>query len=130
MDHPVIGRAVVCIYVEIEPTHCEYAAVAGHRVEIRPGSRACGTEHDISTARLHESGAIVLCHERHRAVIGQSDPIHAKRIRPRECDCARVSVEDVKRRILSYRIANNSRNRRAVTRRGDLPRIGWQILDH
>src|SRR6476620_11047025 len=28
MDYPVIGCAVVCIHVEIEPAHCEYAAVA------------------------------------------------------------------------------------------------------
>ena len=127
MDYPVIGCAVVCIHVEIEPAHCEYAAVAGHRVGTGSAAGACGGEYDVATAGLHESGAIVLCHEGQRAVIGQSHPVHPKRIRPHERDCASVSVEDVKRRILSYRIANNSRNRRAVTRRGDLPGTGWQI---
>ena len=127
MDYPVIGCAVVCIHVEIEPAHCEYAAVAGHRVRTGSAAGACGGEYDVATAGLHESGAIVLCHEGQRAVIGQSHPVHPKRIRPHERDRASVSVEDVKRRILSYRIANNSRNRRAVTRRGDLPGTGWQI---
>ena len=70
MDYPVIGGAVVCIYVEIKSAHCEYAAVAGHRVGIGPGAGAGCGEHDVATARVHESGAIVLCHEGERAVIG------------------------------------------------------------
>src|SRR6476660_3678866 len=127
MDYPVIGCAVVCIDVEIEPAHCEYGAVSGHRVRTGSGPGACGGEYDVATAGLHESGAIVLCHERQRAIVGQSHPVHPKRIRPTERDRASVSVEDVKRRILSYRIANNSRNRRAVKRRGNITGTGWQI---
>src|SRR6266436_1276376 len=127
MDYLDIGSAIECIHVEIEAAHCEYAAVAGDRIKDVPGAGACHGEYDVAVAGIDESGAIVLCHKRHRAVIGQSHPVHPKRIRPAECHCASVSVEDVKRRILSYRIANNSRNRRAVTRRGDLPGAGWQI---
>ena len=95
MDYPGIGGAVECIHVEIEPAHCEYAAVAGDRVEHRSAAGACDTEYDVAAAGIDESGPIVLRHQRHGAVIGQSNPVHPKRIRPRECDCASVSVKDV-----------------------------------
>src|SRR6476660_5081930 len=127
MDYLDIGSAIECIHVEIEAAHCEHAAVTGDRIKDVPGARACYGENDVAAAGLHESGAIVLCHEGQRAVIGQSHPVHPKWIRPHERDCASVSVEDVKRRILSYRIANNSGSRRAVTRRGDFPGTGWEI---
>jgi len=127
MDYLDIGSAIECIHVEIEAAHCEYAAVAGDRIKDVPGARVCDTEYDVAAAGVDESGAIVLCHQRFRAVVGQSNPIHSKRIRPHERDCAGVSVEDVKRRILSYRIADNSRDPRAVTRRGDLSGTGWQV---
>ena len=65
MDYPVIGCAVECIHVEIEPAHCEYAAVAGHRVELDPAAGACDGEYDVAIAGIDESGAIILCHERH-----------------------------------------------------------------
>ena len=70
VDYPVIGRAVECIHVEIEPAHCEHAAVAGDRVEDRSGAGACGTEYDVTAARIHEGGPIILCHKSHRTVIG------------------------------------------------------------
>ena len=127
MDYLDIGSAIECIHVEIEAAHCEHAAVTGDRIKDVPGARACDTEYDVAAAGVDKSGAIVLCHQRFRAVIGQSHPVHPKWIRPRARDCASVSVKDVKRRILSYRIANNSRNRRAITRSGDLPGAGWQV---
>ena len=114
VDYVIIGRAVECIHVEIEAAHCEYAAVAGDRVKDVPGAGTCDGEYDVAAARVDESGAVVLCHQRFRAVIGQSHPVHPKWIRPRERDCASVSVKDIQRRILSYRITDNSRNSRAV----------------
>src|SRR6266478_4228472 len=114
MDYLGIGRAIECIHVEIEAAHCEYAAVAGDRIKDVPGARACDTEYDVAAAGVDESGAIILCHKRFRAVIGQSHAVHPKGIRPHACDRASVSVKYIQRRILSYRIADNSRNGRSV----------------
>ena len=97
VDYVIIGRAVECIHVEIEAAHCEYAAVAGDRIKDVPGARACDTEYDVAAAGVDESGAIVLCHQRFRAVIGQSNSVHPKGIRPRERDYASVSVKDIQR---------------------------------
>src|SRR5438094_8477429 len=97
MDYLDVGRAIECIHVEIEAAHCEYAAVAGDRIKDVPGARACDTEYDVAAAGVDESGAIVLCHKRLRAVIGQSHSVHPKGIRPYERDRASVSVKDIQR---------------------------------
>src|SRR5437868_5697771 len=97
MDNTVIRDAVKRIHIEIEAAHCEYAAVAGDRIKDVPGARACDTEYDVAAAGVDESGAIVLCHQRLRAVIGQSHSVHPKGIRPHECDGASVSVKDIQR---------------------------------
>jgi len=97
MDYLDVGRAIECVHVEIEAAHCEYAAVAGDRIKDVPGARACDTEYEVAAAGVDESGAIVLCHQRFRAVIGQSHSVHSKWIRPHECDCASVSVKDIQR---------------------------------
>ena len=97
MDYLDVGRAIECVHVEIEAAHCEYAAVAGDRIKDVPGARACDTEYDVAAAGVDESGAIVLCHQRFRAVIGQSHSVHPKGIRPHERDCASVSVKDIQR---------------------------------
>ena len=97
MDYLDVGRAIECVHVEIEAAHCEYAAVAGDRIKDVPGARACDTEYEVAAAGVDESGAIVLCHQRFRAVIGQSHSVHPKGIRPHERDCASVSVKDIQR---------------------------------
>jgi hypothetical protein len=97
MDYLDISRAIECVYVEIETAHCKYVAVAGNWIEDVPRARPCDTEYDVAAAGVDESAAIVLCHKRFRAVIGQSDAVHPKWIRPRACDCARVSVKDIQR---------------------------------
>jgi len=127
MDYLGVSGAIECIDIEIEAAHCEYAAVAGDWIEDVPGARACDTEYDVAAAGIDERGTIVLCHKSDGAVVGQSHPVHAEWIRPCARNCASVSVKDVKRRILSCRIANNSCNSRAVARRGYLPGTGWQI---
>jgi len=97
MDYLDVGSAIECIHVETEAAHCEYAAVAGDRIKNVPGARACDTEYDVAAAGVDKSGAIILCHERLRAVIGQSHSVHPKRIRPHERDCASISVKDIQR---------------------------------
>ena len=97
MDYLDIGSAIECIHVEIEAAYCEYAAVAGDWIKDVPGARACDGEYDVAAAGVDESGAIVLCDQRFRAVIGQSHSVHPKWIRPHERDCASASVKDIQR---------------------------------
>src|SRR5215471_6218207 len=115
-----IGGAVECIDVEIEAAYREYAAVTGDRVENISGAGACDAEDDVAVAGVDKSGFIILRHEGHRTVIGQSYSIHPKWICPHECDRASISVKDIQRRILSHRIAHDGRHGRAVARHCNL----------
>jgi len=114
VDYLSVGGAVECVYVEIEAAYHEHGAVAGDLVKDQPGARAWDAEYDVAAAGIDERGTIVLCHKSNGAVVGQSHPVHAEWIRPCARNCASVSVKDVKRGILSCRIANNSCNSRAV----------------
>src|SRR5215471_19386106 len=83
MDYLDIGGPIECIHVEIEAARYEHAAVARDWVENGSGARACDAEYNVAVAGVDESGFIVLRHEGHRAVIGQSHAVHSKWIRPR-----------------------------------------------
>src|SRR2546423_5946191 len=121
MNNTDVSSPIKRIHIETEAANHKYLAIPRNPIEDISCSRAGHAEHDIGRSGVDESGEIILGNESDRTVIGQIHSVHSNSIRPCLPDRARGSIKYVESRILSYRIADNRRDRRAISRSCDLP---------
>src|SRR6266550_7165341 len=121
MNDASVRSSVERIHIETETAYYKHSAITRDAVVNRSSAGTCDAEHCISRSGVDESGDIILGDESDRSVIGQIHSVHSNGISPCLADRASGCIKYVQSRILSYRIADNCRDRRAISRSCDLP---------